>query len=145
MNQREIEPLIEKYFEGLTTLEEEQCLRDCFQQDAVSTENGAYQAMFRFFASEREAVQTDYRPLPGKSRWRTGFQWLGVAATVCLLVYAGLKFNRLPETSCAYISGKACTNHELIQSETLKSLESLSQSNESVFASQVEALSAFFE
>ncbi|MDR2056848.1 MAG: hypothetical protein LBP83_00910 [Dysgonamonadaceae bacterium] len=143
----EIETLIEKYFEGLTTLKEEEYLRAYFQKETVPAEWEAYKAMFRFFALEIEAGKT--KPLPEKKGRKVYLRWAGVAAAVCLLVYAGVKITfkdyQMQETSCAYINGKAYTNLELIRLEALKTLESLSRNNESVFASQAEALDSFFE
>jgi hypothetical protein len=140
-----VETLIEKYFEGFTTLEEEQQLREYFRQDIIPAEWEVYSAMFRFFASERETNETKSLPVAGKKSLKIYFRWAGAAAAVAAcLVYAGLKFtfndNQIPETSCAYINGEAYTNLELIQSETLKVLQNLSQSNKDALAVQIEAL-----
>jgi hypothetical protein len=51
----------------------------------------------------------------------------------------------LPETSQAYIDGKKYTDIELIQLETLKALENLSESNDAAISSQIEALDLFFD
>ncbi|MDR2086288.1 MAG: hypothetical protein LBP72_03850 [Dysgonamonadaceae bacterium] len=147
MNESKTGRLIEKYFEGLTTLEEEQYLREYFQKDTVPAEWEMDKAMFQFFASEREAGKA--KVLPKKTTRKIYLRWASVAAAACLLLYTGVKFTldnyQTQEISCAYIDGKTCTNPELIQLEALKTLESLSQNNKTVFAAQAEALDAFFE
>jgi hypothetical protein len=51
--------LIEKYFEGDTSLEEEAQLRAYFNGEAVDEELRAYQPLFQHFASERELALSD--------------------------------------------------------------------------------------
>jgi hypothetical protein len=141
--------LIEKYFEGLTTLEEEQCLREYFRKDTIPAELESYKAIFQFFTSERDAIGTNSPRLHEKKSRKIYLRWASVAAAACLLLYGGLKLTfddyQTPETSCAYINGEAYTNLELIQSEALKSLENLSANNEATFAAQIEALEFLFE
>ena len=54
MDYGDINILMEKYFDGLTLLEEEQALRDYFQEEDVLPEWKMYRPMFRYFTSERE-------------------------------------------------------------------------------------------
>jgi hypothetical protein len=139
--------LIDKYFEGLTTLQEEQTLRDYFQQDNIPEELKSYQPMFQYFAEAR----TPARILPVETRRATSLQrkmWFAIAASVLLLL--GLRFalstyKTLPETSLAYIDGKKMTDIALIQKEALRALENLSEENEEVYASQIDALDFFLE
>ena len=51
--------LIEKYFEGETSLEEEVLLRKYFSGGQVDEDLIAYQPMFQHFAAEREQVLAD--------------------------------------------------------------------------------------
>jgi len=52
MNNGEIEKLLEKYFEGLTTLAEEAQLRAFFSDKAVPETLKRYQPLFQYFESE---------------------------------------------------------------------------------------------
>ena len=53
--------LIEKYFEGETSLEEEATLRDYFKDGQVAEELKQYQPLFQHFASERmQTVSSDF-------------------------------------------------------------------------------------
>ena len=139
-NKKHIENLIEKYFEGLTSLKEEQFLRDYFQQENLPVEWEIYRPVFQFFTSEREQKQPKRIPL---------FRWISIAAAACLLMFFGLQFfktsHNFPETSIAYIDGKKYTDLERIHMEALQSLENLSEGNADIYSSQVEALEFIFE
>jgi hypothetical protein len=142
-----MELLIEKYFEGLTTLEEERIIREYFQGQNIPEELKVYQPMFQFFALERGKGGTEKE----EKRKTTGnIRWFSIAAAACLLLFFGLKFTfnihkSLPETSWAYIDGEKQTDIELIQLEALKALENISESNETILSSQIEALGLFFD
>jgi len=51
--------LIEKYFEGETSLEEEAMLRDYFNNGQVEEELSAYQPLFQYIANEQEQALSD--------------------------------------------------------------------------------------
>ncbi len=51
--------LIEKYFEGETSLEEEAQIRAYFNGEAVDNELKAYQPLFQYFANEGELALSD--------------------------------------------------------------------------------------
>jgi hypothetical protein len=56
MDSEAIKILIEKYFEGETSLEEEAQLSAYFNSDRVSKEFQTYQPLFAFFKSEKQMV-----------------------------------------------------------------------------------------
>jgi len=143
-DKRQIEALIEKYFEGLTSLEEEQVLRDYFQREDLPEELKIYAPLFQYFSSEREEVQKTEVSVRRNNTIRL-VRWISISAAACLLLFLGVNFfqNRsrsVMETSFAYIDGKKYTNIEQIQIEALKALENLSDVNEDVYSSQIEAL-----
>jgi len=49
-----IQKLLEKYFEGKTSLGEEAELRACFREEKVPKELEPYQSLFRFFEEEKK-------------------------------------------------------------------------------------------
>lgn len=53
MNIKEIEDLLELYFEGKTSLEEEQVLRDFFKSGSVPEHLHHFQPLFKFIAAEK--------------------------------------------------------------------------------------------
>ena len=137
----DINVLIEKYFEGLTSLDEEQKLRDYFQQENVPQHLEIYKSLFQYFTSERETRKDAHR-------FSFFLRWGSIAAAACLLLFISLRLflpsgGRLPETSQAYIDGKKYTDIELIRAEALKSLENLSEGSEDAYSSQIEALEIF--
>jgi uncharacterized membrane protein YukC len=147
-DKKQIESLIEKYFEGLTSLKEEQSLRDYFQQETIAQELEIYRPMFQFFSSEQGAVHrvpTVVHRVP-----ITLYRWIGIAVAACLILMIGLKFSfdtqkTLPKTSQAYIDGKKYTNIERIQMEVIKSLEGFSEGDEEIYSPQIEALDFFLD
>jgi hypothetical protein len=148
LDKKHIESLIEKYFEGLTSLEEERLLRKYFQEEEIAEEWEIYKPLFQFFSSEIEQVQKERNGI-GNGKVKI-IHWFGIAAAACLLLFFGLKFasgtqRTLPETSQAYIDGKKYTDIELIQIEALKTLENLSEGNDDILSSQIEALNLLFE
>ena len=59
MTQQEIKILLDKYFEGETSLEEENRLKAYFQKPGVNPEFQAFQPLFQFFEAEKEASLSD--------------------------------------------------------------------------------------
>ena len=138
------------YFEGLTSLKEEQELRDYFQSENIPKEWKMYQPFFRFFSEEQAAMQ-DKQVFPHKDkvnkRGLSLFYWgINSAAVACLLLFFGLKFTQnTQKESWEYINGKKHTDIEQIRTEILKTLENFSDENQNVYTSQIEVLELFIE
>lgn len=160
MNENDIKTWIEKYFEGLTSLDEEQKLRDYFRQENIPQDLEMYKALFQYFTSERDVgnviagikseairekeITSSQATRNDGNRFSLFLRWGSVAAAACLLLFISLRlFLNEPETSQAYIDGKKYTDIELIRTETLKSLENLSEGSEDAYSSQIEALETF--
>ena len=107
MNITEIENLLEKYFEGDTTLSEEKTLREFFSQGEIPPHLSSCAPMFRFFSVEANVRLSEerqysslerrleqYRNEAGKTvpvyRKRKMYYFSGIAAGLLLLV--GLVF-----------------------------------------------------
>jgi hypothetical protein len=81
-----IEQLIEKYFDGETTLAEENELRTYFSSSTVAPHLEQYQTLFQFFVREKEA---QFSPsLSQKTKNKKQMIGLGLAAS--LVFFAGL-------------------------------------------------------
>lgn len=105
----DIEKLLEKYYEGETTLEEEKQLRAFFQDDDIPEHLQSHAAQFRFFSDARKEKPSEdadkwlaekFEPVKsGKSGVISLNSWsLRIAASVGLLVIGfagGLVYNRL--------------------------------------------------
>jgi hypothetical protein len=150
MKKDEIKTLLEMYFEGLTSLKEEQQLRDYFQSENIPKEWEMYQPFFRFFSEEQRTVQ-DKQALPirdkASKRSLFRFYWrISIAVAACLFLFFGWKLTQnAHKNSWAYINGKKYTDIEQIRTEILKTLENFSDENENVYASQIEVLELFIE
>jgi len=79
-----IEKLLEKYFEGETTLSEEKELKVYFTGESVPSHLERYKDLFQFFANESQVTATSEVQLStNKVPWYT---WIGVAASIALVV-----------------------------------------------------------
>ena len=84
MELAKIEELIEAYFEGNTSLEEEQILQKYFAQDVVPAHLQEYKLMFDYFAqSKAEISNQPIQVKPIKKTWNKS--WLSIAAAIILL------------------------------------------------------------
>ena len=147
---RYIEKLLEKYFEGLTSLFEEKELREYFQQEQIPESLEKYKPIFAFFSNEieekgRETEKVVWFP-DFRRKW---IQWasVGIAATILLFVGIkfGLSFTEKPVLqSYVYVDGIKYTELSIIQSKTLYVLDSLTGMDDDILSSQIEMLDNFF-
>jgi hypothetical protein len=99
MNLKEIEELLEKFYEGGTTLAEERQLRDYFTNDAVPPHLSEHVGLFRYYttAGKEELPDTEFENrflykieespvIPLYSKRRSVFFITGIAAAVLILV-----------------------------------------------------------
>ncbi|MDR1738143.1 MAG: hypothetical protein LBR66_04900 [Candidatus Symbiothrix sp.] len=148
MNRNKMNLLLEKYFEGQTSLSEEERLRSYFESESVPPEWQPYQALFQYFASERVQEKPATEPVRRHNTRRLLLRW-GSLAAACLLLFVCLRHRTIPENksapeiSIAYIDGKQCADIKIISEEALKGLENFSEINHEVYSSQIEALDFF--
>ena len=100
MDYKHIEILLEKYWQGATSLEEEKQLREYFNQDSVHHSLKTYQNLFRFFEQEaqlgssrdfealllEENPKTAESPEPPVVRLRSLRKWMQIAASIALVL-----------------------------------------------------------
>lgn len=91
---KHIDQLLDKYWEGQTSLEDEKTLQQYFSGDDIASQHLAYQSLFQFFkkekghtysrdielnlSREKEAVIRSVRP----------FNWRAIAAAFAFLLFA---------------------------------------------------------
>jgi hypothetical protein len=136
-----MQELIDRYFEGLTSLKEEKKLRMYFSCADIPDELKMYSPIFRYFAEERQKT--------AKKRRHAGRTVITSAAAACVLLFFGLRYiyidgNELPEGSAIYIDGYKYNDVELIRTVTVDVLENMSENCDDVYSSQIEALDLFF-
>lgn len=83
MEFNKVEILLEKYFQGETSIAEEKELRNYFSSQDVAPHLEQYKAMFGFFI---QAKQQEYAKEFPQSTQKTKFKWLSIAATVAVLL-----------------------------------------------------------
>jgi hypothetical protein len=85
---KNIENLLEKYFEATATVAEEETLRMYFTQESVATHLEQYRPMFNYFSKAKEEQYTKQVPL--NTRRKFNYKWISVAAVAVL--FLGLYF-----------------------------------------------------
>ena len=130
MEYNQIRELLNRYFEGNTTLEEEAILRNYFSDpETIHPDFEFARDLFMHWIASRqveyEGGGTEKSGRGVKNRSRLG--WISVAASVCLLVIAGLFWPVEQQTVYAYIDGKPVTDKEIALAEMEKALGHVSQ------------------
>ncbi len=99
MELAKIEGILEKYFEGETTIAEETELSTYFSSAFVAMHLEQYKPLFGYFAVAKEQKSTDKFVVVSKKR---KLAWLSVAASIVVLMgigsYVYLNATTVPET-----------------------------------------------
>ena len=150
----DIDSLMNKYFEGETTVEEERTLRAYFNQEYLPEHLKELAPMFTYIDDERVALEalkeisvTSPALTVTKKResiFSRSFYISAVAAaciTAVFFLFSPRKNNSNGKDSYAWINGKRITDKKEIKMFAEKSLDNVS-SNENIF---MEQMSAIFE
>ncbi|WP_431242838.1 hypothetical protein ACQ9BO_24430 [Flavobacterium sp. P21] len=84
-----IENILEKYFQGETTIAEEKELKEYFSSPNVARHLEQYQPMFGYFSQVKQQKSTQKIPLQTKKR---NVAWLSIAASAVVLLGIGTYF-----------------------------------------------------
>lgn len=128
MELTKIENLLEAYFEGNTSLDQERILQNYFTQAYVPTHLQQYKAMFDYFSISKAETSTQKIQLnPKKKTWK--LIWLPVAASVILL-FAIYKI--IPNTNSFTSEEKEKAEKAFVESQKAFQLisDSLARGNE---------------
>ncbi len=79
---KNIEKLLEKYFEASTTLAEEDTLKVYFSQNEVAPHLEQYKSLFAYFSTAKQEQYTKQVPLT--PRKKINYRWISVAAVAVL-------------------------------------------------------------
>lgn len=93
MNLQKVEILLNHYFEGKTTIEEEKYLEKFFQQKDIPAKLEKYRTLFSFYATEKKISANENMPelLRGNAWYsKNRVRKLAMAATAAILFSAGL-------------------------------------------------------
>ncbi|QSB28167.1 hypothetical protein [Flavobacterium sp. CLA17] len=89
MELNKIENILEKYFQGETTIAEEKQLKEYFSSPDVAQHLEQYKPMFGYFSQVKEQKSTQELPLQTKKR---NVGWLSIAASFVVLLGIGTYF-----------------------------------------------------
>ena len=122
MESDKIEKLLEKYFEGATSIDEENVLRNYFVSLNVPLHLEHYKQLFGYFSNDREQQFTKLIPMHRKY----SATWLSVAASAVVLLgigtYEGFQYkNTAPKSDLGTYN-----DPEVAFKETQKALSMLS-------------------
>lgn len=84
-----IENILEKYFEGETTIAEEKELKEYFSSSNVAQHLEQYKPVFGYFSQVKQQKSTQEIPLQTKKR---NVAWLSIAASAVVLLGIGTYF-----------------------------------------------------
>lgn len=130
MKEENIKRLTERFFEGETTIEEEQTLYEYYNGEDISPELEEYVELFRDFAAlpftpKETDMPTIKKQMPAKRHYAR----LAIAASVAILLCFGairlLSTSSSDEECVAYIYGKKCTDPSLVEREMLRSMNEM--------------------
>ena len=147
---KDIETLLNKYFEGETTCEEERRLRRFFAEGVVPEHLEVYRQMFAFFEAEQEELtevsgQCNAGEMPElaifEKKTKTVRKYLTYslgAAAAALLLLLGISgiYRHISPAPANYviIDGKEYTDVHLIREQAMVAFRDVSLSEEEIFA-----------
>ncbi len=89
MEFNKIEDILEKYFQGETSIAEENQLKEYFSSSNVAQHLEQYKPMFGYFSQVKQQKSTQTIPLKTKKR---NVAWLSIAASAVVLLGIGTYF-----------------------------------------------------
>ncbi|MDQ1167281.1 hypothetical protein [Flavobacterium sp. SORGH_AS_0622] len=103
MELNKIENLLEKYFQGETTIAEEKELREYFSSPNVAQHLEQYKSMFGYFSLAKEQKSTYEIPLQTKKR---NVAWLSIAASAVILLGIGTYYFASEQSTTTAVASK---------------------------------------
>ena len=131
--QAQLEELIGRYFEGETSVQEEQALRQCLADCPWENEtiDEARFTMGYFAAHRRQQVR--------KSRWLTNDRIIGIAASIAVILAVGgyVIWHQQPQTTdmcIAYVNGKTIDSSEQVMELIENDLNTIGEASQGMTA-----------
>jgi len=123
LNFVEADRLIERYYEGLTTADEEKQLRYFLSQPNLPERFEPEQAILGYFNHKKQKIHHSLFP---------GVRWASAAAVAIFIVFGSQLFFAGSQSNYAYVNGQKITNLREIKSQALASLTDISSSKDEV-------------
>lgn len=119
----EADQLIERYYDGLTSVEEERLLKEFLLQPGLPAHYEAEKAIFGYFKPQLEKSGFNIRPF---------MRWASVAAVLLVGIYSIQLFITDAHTSYAYVDGMKITDMNEIKFQAMAMLQDIPSGNEEV-------------
>lgn len=116
----EADQLVERYYDGLTSGEEENQLRTFLSQNNLPERYRAEQDIFGYFSTKKQKRTFSIQPY---------IRWASAAAVVLVAVVSIQLFSLKNNHSFAYVDGQKITDVREIKSQALASLSDVSTGN----------------
>ena len=121
-----IELLLEKYFNGETTIDEEQQLQEYFSSSSIAPHLKQYQPMFGYFTQSKKLVYSqEVFTKKAKRNYKT-IGW-SVAASLVLMFGIGIAIQNNSTNEKVVSEYGTCDNPQIALQETQKALDLVSQ------------------
>ena len=136
MRELKIDELLEKYFSGETSLEEENALKHYFSQSETPEKYEKYKGLFNFIDAEsNEILSEDFNEVLSEKMTRNkiyksnllfkiSYSIAAVAAAIAILIMAYVQYSSLPDKSLRldFLSHDTYKDPNLAYAETKKTL-----------------------
>jgi len=119
----EADRLIERYYDGLTTVEEENQLQHFLSQSALPERYGPEQAIFGYFFDKKQKKNFSIFPY---------VRWASVAAVLFIAVFSIKTITTQNQTNYAFVDGEKITDIQEVKSQAMSSLKNISSENDEV-------------
>ena len=103
MELNKIEDILEKYFQGETSIAEENQLKEYFSSPNVAQHLEQYKPMFGYFSQAKEQKSTYEIPLQSKKR---NVAWLSIAASAVVLLGIGTYYFASEQKNTTAVASK---------------------------------------
>ena len=104
MNEQKIQDLLQRYFDGATSLDEERELQRFFTGGNIPDALMAYKPLFAYFAEERAVEPPAQKPEARIVRLKWAFV-AGIAASIAILFMVGVPTDAPPDHYAYFVDG----------------------------------------
>ena len=118
--------LLEKYFAGITSLQEEKELKAYFKSGCVADEHRKYVPLFQAFEMEKTVVAPDLEHKTNRSSSLFKRRWTIIvsgAAAACLLLFFTARYQQYSSENYMIVRGKRINNPEMARNFANAKLE----------------------
>lgn len=123
INIQEAEDLLNRYYEGLTTVDEENQLSAFLQKQDLPIRFKTDRAIFGYFASRKKKSHLIIRPF---------IPWIGIAAAILIGLFCMKSLIIEKQTNYAYINGEKTTDVRVLKTKALSSLQAIASAPDEV-------------